>query len=218
MIRVAVVDDEALVRVGLRTILESADDIGVVVESGSEGAVSAVLSHRVDVLLLDIRMPGVDGMSVLRHIVAAPGAPVVAMLTGFGLDEYVEEALRTGATGFLLKNSGPEELIQAVRTLARGGPVLAPEAATTVIAGYLAGGDGDAARRVGRLSGRELEVLAQVGAGCTNRDIAARMQLAHGTVKDHVSAILAKLGGLNRVQAAVLAERAKLLRPERTGR
>ncbi|MGE7386482.1 response regulator [Streptomyces sp. NPDC004126] len=216
MIRVAVVDDEPVVRAGLRLILDSADDIRVVAEAGGVGAVESVRSHRVDVLLLDIRMPGVDGMSVLRRTVGAPGAPVVAMLTSFGLEEYVEEALRAGAAGFLMKNSSPEQLVHAVRTLAAGGRVLAPEAAGPVIEGYLASGhDAEAVGLVGRLSRRELQVLAQVAAGHNNLGIAQRMHLAHGTVKDHVSSVLTKLGGLNRVQAAVVADRAGLLGPGR---
>ncbi|MFK0223697.1 response regulator [Streptomyces vinaceus] len=207
-------DDEPLVRAGLRLILDSADDISVVAEAGGVDAVESLRSHRVDVLLLDIRMPGVDGMSVLRQIVGAPAAPVVAMLTSFGLEEHVAEALREGAAGFLMKNSSPQQLIDAVRTLAAGCRVLAPEATGPVIEGYLASGDdAEAVRLVHRLSGRELQVLAQVAAGLSNLDIAKRMHLAHGTVKDHVSSVLTKLGGLNRVQAAVVAERAGLLRP-----
>ncbi|MEV6584034.1 response regulator transcription factor [Streptomyces sp. NPDC051582] len=214
MIRVAVVDDEPLVRTGLRVILESADDINVVLASASVGAVENIRSSGVDVLLLDIRMPVFDGMAVLRRIVHGPTPPAVAMLTGFGLEEYVEEALRAGAAGFLMKTAAPEQLIHAVRTLAAGGRVLVPEATGPVIAGYLASGpDSEAARRVRLLSPRELQVLAQLGAGHNNRDIATRLHLAHGTVKDHVSSILAKLGGLNRVQAAVVADRARLLRP-----
>ncbi|MEV6584039.1 response regulator transcription factor [Streptomyces sp. NPDC051582] len=218
MIRVAVVDDEPLVRTGLQVILESAEDINVVLACGGAGAVASIRSHDVDVLLLDIRMPVVDGMSVLRHVVGAAAAPAVAMLTSFGLEEHVDEALRAGAAGFLMKNSSPEQLVAAVRTLAAGGRVLAPEATGPVISGYLAAEpDSEAARRVGLLSERELQVLAELGTGRSNRDIADRLHLAHGTVKDHVSSILAKLGGLNRVQAAVVADRARLLRPRRAG-
>ncbi|MFG3281562.1 response regulator [Streptomyces sp. NPDC048111] len=218
MIRVAVVDDEPLVRTGLRVILDSADDMTVVVESGAAGALEAVTSRPVDVLLLDIRMPEADGISLLRQITERPDAPVVAMLTSFGRDTYVDEALRAGAAGFLLKNAAPQQLVLSVRSLAAGRRVLAPEATSQVIAGYLASGqDREEARRMGTLSAREREVLTHVGHGRTNSDIARRMHLSPGTVKDHVSAILAKLGGLNRVQAAVLADRAQLLR-SRPGR
>ncbi|MFD7031383.1 response regulator [Streptomyces sp. NPDC059917] len=211
MIRVAVVDDEPLVRTGLRVILNSADDLTVVVDCTGAGAVELVRTRRVDVVLLDVRMPVVDGPSVLRELKRLPDPPVVAMLTTFDSDDYVDTALRSGAAGYLMKNSTPEHLIQAVRTLADGGQVLAPEAAKRVIAGYLAAGrDDGAARRVRALSERERQVLGLLGTGLSNRGIAERLHLAHGTVKDHVSSVLAKLGGLNRVQAAVVADRANL--------
>ncbi|WP_315903500.1 response regulator transcription factor [Streptomyces violarus] len=212
VIRVAVVDDEPLVRAGLRVILGSAKDITVVADCGGASAVEAVRSGRVDVLLLDIRMPVLDGPSVLRQVVGLPKAPAVAMLTTFDAREHVDEVLRLGAAGFLMKNTPPEQLIEAVRALAAGRRVLAPEAVGQVIDGYLlAGRDEEAVRRVRALTGREREVLALVGAGLSNRAIAGRLHLAHGTVKDHVSAVLAKLGGLNRVQAAVVADRADLV-------
>ncbi|MFG2623240.1 response regulator [Streptomyces sp. NPDC048507] len=218
MIRVAVIDDEPLVSMGLKVILESVDDISVVVASQGPGAIHALGSHRVDVLLLDIRMPGTDGLSLLRQLADKPGGPVVAMLTGFGLDEYVKEALHGGAAGFLMKNSAPEQLIHAVRTLAAGGRVLAPEATTPVIEAFLsAKTDDEASLRLAELTTRERQVLALVSTGLNNRVIAERMRLAHGTVKDHVSSILAKLGGLNRVQAAVVADRAGLLHPGQDG-
>ncbi|MFC9505671.1 response regulator [Streptomyces sp. NPDC057002] len=212
MIRVAVVDDEPLVRAGLRVILGSAEDITVVADCGGASAVEAVRSGRVDVLLLDIRMPVLDGPAVLRQVVGLPKAPAVAMLTTFDAREHVDEALRLGAAGFLMKNTAPDQLIEAVRALAAGRRVLAPEAVGQVIDGYLlAGRDEEAVRQVRALTGREREVLALVGAGLSNRAIAGRLHLAHSTVKDHVSAVLAKLGGLNRVQAAVVADRADLV-------
>ncbi|MGW6546044.1 response regulator [Streptomyces massasporeus] len=212
MIRVAVVDDEPLVRTGLRVILGSAHDITVVADCAGVGAVEAVRDGRVDVLLLDIRMPVVDGPAVLRQVAALPRPPAVAMLTTFDAREHVDEALRLGAAGFLMKNTAPEQLIDAVRALAAGRRVLAPEAVGQVIDGYLLSGrDEDAVRRVRGLTDRERQVLALVGAGLSNRAIADRLHLAHGTVKDHVSAVLAKLGGLNRVQAAVVADRADLV-------
>ncbi|MFD8947910.1 response regulator [Streptomyces xanthophaeus] len=212
MIRVAVVDDEQLVRSGLQLILGSAGDIDVVVGCGGGEALEAVRVHRPDVLLLDIRMPDVDGLTVLRQVAALPSAPVVAMLTTFGAGEYMDETLRAGAAGLLMKNTAPEQLVHAVRVLATGGKILAPEAAEAVIRGYLASGrEGDAARRVECLTERERQVLALVGEGLSNRDIARRLSLSHGTVKDHVSSLLAKLGGLNRVQAAVVADRAGMI-------
>lgn len=210
--RVAVVDDEQLVRSGLRLILCSAGDIDVVADCGGAQAVEAVRDHRPDVLLLDIRMPDVDGLTVLRRVTALSPAPVVAMLTTFDAGQYVDEALRAGAAGFLMKNTAPEQLVHAVRVLAAGGKFLAPEAADAVIGGYLASGrESDAARRVAALTDRERQVLALVGVGLSNHGIAHELRLSHGTVKDHVSSVLSKLGGVNRVQAAVVADRAGLM-------
>ncbi|MBO8195547.1 response regulator transcription factor [Streptomyces oryzae] len=215
MIRVVVVDDEELVRSGLRLILGTAPDIEVAADCGGGAAVATVLAHRPDVLLLDIRMPDVDGLTVLRELHARtdlPDAPHTAMLTTFDAEEYLGAALHAGAAGFLLKDTAPEQLVHAVRVLADGGRVLAPRVTPTVIGGYLGGrAYGNAERRVASLTDRERQVLALVGAGLSNVEIARRLHLAHGTVKDHVSALLAKLGGLNRVQAAVLADRAGLV-------
>ncbi|MGW6721069.1 response regulator [Streptomyces sp. NPDC054995] len=214
MIRVVVVDDEPLVRSGLRAILGSAADIDVVADCGGGDAAGAVARHRPDVLLLDIRMPDVDGLTVLTRVAAMAPAPAVAMLTTFDAGEYVETALRAGAAGFLMKNSSPEQLIHAVRVLAGGGRILAAEATAPVIGAYLASAaPRDAARRVEALTERERQVLALVSHGLSNRDIAGRLHLAHGTVKDHVSSVLAKLGGVNRVQAAVVADRAGMTDP-----
>ncbi|MEU3193589.1 response regulator transcription factor [Streptomyces sp. NPDC006992] len=227
MIRVMVVDDEELVRSGLRLVLGTAPDIEVVAVCGGGAAVATVLAHRPDVLLLDIRMPDVDGLTVLRRLHADPDAeaPRTAMLTTFDAEEYLGAALHAGAAGFLLKDTAPEQLVHAVRVLADGGRVLAPGVTSTVIGGYLGGRHGtDAEHRAARLTCRERQVLALVGEGLSNSGVAQRLNLAHGTVKDHVSALLAKLGGLNRVQAAVLADRAGLVgclsaeRPERTER
>lgn len=212
MIRVAVVDDEQLVRSGLKLILGAAPDIDVVACCDGVDAVDRVREVRPDVLLLDIRMPEIDGLTVLRRVGVLTPPPAVAMLTTFDAGHYVDDALRSGAAGLLMKNTAPEQLVHAVRVLAAGGRILAPEAVGPVVEGYLAGGrDAGAAARTGALTDREGQVLALVGAGLSNREIARELRLSHGTVKDHVSAVLFKLGGVNRVQAAVLADRAGLI-------
>lgn len=213
MIRVMVVDDEALVRSGFRLILNAADDIDVVATTTGAEAVDAVRRERPDVVLLDIRMPDVDGLTVLGRLRALPEPPVVAMLTTFDADEYVLTALRSGAAGFLLKDTEPEQLAQLVRTLAAGGVVMSPKASRAVWQGRpgATAQDDEEVGRVGRLSEREREVLVLVAEGLSNGEIGARIHLSAGTVKDHVSAILTKLRVGSRVQAALLAQRAGLL-------
>ncbi|MEJ1202726.1 MULTISPECIES: response regulator transcription factor [unclassified Streptomyces] len=216
MIRVMVVDDEALIRTGFQHILEAADDIEVVAAVTGGQAVRTAQERRPAVVLLDIRMPDVDGLTVLAGLRGLPHPPVVAMLTTFDMDEYVAAALRSGAVGFLLKDTDPEQLPSLVRTLADGGTVLSSQVTRTVVDGYLnAGPRQDDIRRLDRLTERERAVLAAASEGLTNADIAARMHLSTGTVKDHVSAILAKLEVGSRVQAALLAERAGFLKPPR---
>lgn len=213
MIRVVVVDDEALIRSGFELILRAAGDIDVVATATGTDAVREIGLHRPDVVLLDIRMPDVDGLTILRQVRDMADPPVVAMLTTFDADEYIAAALRSGAAGFLLKDTDPEQLAQLVRTLASGGVVLSPKVTRAVVDGYLdAGAGSDAADRVARLTDRERAVLVLVSAGLSNADIGARVHLSVGTVKDHVSAILTKLRVGSRVQAALLAQRAGLLR------
>ncbi|MGK5531766.1 response regulator [Streptomyces sp. URMC 129] len=218
MIRVLVVDDEALIRTGFRLILNAAGGIDVVAAVTGGEALDAVRRHRPDVVLLDVRMPDVDGLTVLAGIRALESPPVVAMLTTFDTDEYIAAALRAGASGFLLKDTDPEEIGAMVRTLAEGGTVLSAKVIRTVVDGYLDAGrdavEADAARRVARLTGRERHVLTLLATGLSNAEIGARLHLGVGTVKDHVSAILGKLDAGGRVQAALLAERAGLLRPD----
>ncbi|SFR25999.1 DNA-binding response regulator, NarL/FixJ family, contains REC and HTH domains [Lentzea waywayandensis] len=212
MVRVIVVDDEELVRSGFRLILRAAGDIEVVATVTGAQAVKEVSLHRPDVVLLDIRMPDVDGLTILRQLRGFPNPPVVAMLTTFDSDEYIATALRSGAAGFLLKDTAPDQLAQFVRTLAAGGVVLSPKVTRTVVDGYLGSGAGSPeAARVERLTERERAVLVLVAEGLSNADIAVRIHISVGTVKDHVSAVLAKLGVGTRVQAALLAQRAGLL-------
>jgi DNA-binding NarL/FixJ family response regulator len=213
VIRVVVVDDEALVRSGFGLILGASEDIEVAATASGGDAVETVRRERPDVVLLDIRMPDVDGLTVLRELRTMPDAPVVAMLTTFDADEYILTALHSGAAGFLLKDTEPEQLAHLVRTLAAGGVVLSPKASRTLLRGHLgkeAAVDEDAAR-VRLLTARERDVLVLVAGGLSNADIGARIHLGAGTVKDHVSAILTKLRVTSRVQAALLAQRAGLL-------
>ncbi|WP_265865018.1 response regulator transcription factor [Streptomyces sp. SKN60] len=213
MIRVVVVDDEALVRSGFRMILNASDGIEVVATAEGAQAADVVRRESPDVVLLDIRMPDVDGLTVLRQIQELPAPPHVAMLTTFDTDEYILTALRSGASGFLLKDTEPEQLAQLVRTLAAGGVVMSPKASRALLRGHPGAGapqDADVAR-VGLLSDRERDVLVLVAEGLSNADIGTRIHLSAGTVKDHVSSILTKLRVTSRVQAALLAERAGLL-------
>ncbi|MGX1772898.1 response regulator [Nocardia brasiliensis] len=214
MIRVVVVDDEALVRSGFELILNAAADIEVVATATGSAAVAAVERERPDVVLLDIRMPDLDGLAVLRLLRALPEAPVVAMLTTFDTDEYILSALRSGAAGFVLKDTEPEQLAQLTRTLAAGGVVLSPKASAALLRNAepatTAEFDAEAAR-VERLTERERAVLVELAAGLSNAEIGQQIHLSVGTVKDHVSAIFTKLRVSSRVQAALLAQRAGLL-------
>ncbi|NEA98581.1 response regulator transcription factor [Streptomyces sp. SID13726] len=208
-----VVDDEALVRSGFKLILSAADDIEVVATTVGAEAVETVRLEAPDVVLLDIRMPDVDGLTVLRQLRALPEPPVVAMLTTFDADEYILTALRSGAAGFLLKDTEPDQLAQLVRTLAAGGVVMSPKASRAVWQSHPGATvvDDEETIRVGRLTEREREVLVLIAEGLSNAEIGTRIHLSAGTVKDHVSAILTKLRVGSRVQAALLAQRAGLL-------
>ncbi|MFC9387539.1 response regulator [Streptomyces venezuelae] len=213
MIRVVVVDDEALVRSGFQMILNASDSIEVVATAEGAQATDVIRRERPDVVLLDIRMPDVDGLTVLRQIQTLPEPPHVAMLTTFDTDEYILTALRSGASGFLLKDTEPEQLAQLVRTLAAGGVVMSPKASRALLRSHPGAGapqDADVSR-VGLLSDRERDVLVLVAEGLSNADIGTRIHLSAGTVKDHVSSILTKLRVSSCVQAALLAERAGLL-------
>ncbi|SHG58395.1 response regulator [Streptoalloteichus hindustanus] len=214
MIKVLLADDEDLVRSGLRMILRSAGDIEVVAECDDGSmVVDLVRRHRPHVVLLDIRMREADGLAALRRLRELADPPQVAMLTTFDVDEYVSEALRLGASGFLLKDTEPAQLVRAVRDLARGGAVLDPGVASRVLAA-LADEErvAEPARRLlSGLSSREREVLALIGQGMSNAEIGAALHLSEATVKGYVSAVLGKIGAVNRVQAALVAYRGGLI-------
>ncbi|HET6293914.1 MAG TPA: response regulator transcription factor [Kribbella sp.] len=216
MTRLLIVDDEALVRAGLKMILESADDLEVVAEA-DDGADAAemVVRHRPDVVLMDIRMPRLDGLAATREVQALRDPPKVVVLTTFDLDDYVFRALQAGASGFLLKDTPPRELVQAVRVVAAGDAMLSP-AVTKRLIGHFAADSRTDRQRVARerlttLTEREREVLAAVAGGLSNADIGKRLFMSEATVKAHVSRVLVKLDATNRVQVAILAHDAGLL-------
>lgn len=213
-IRVLLADDEAMVRAGIRAILATDHGIDVIAEaSDGRHAVDLARAHRPDVALLDIRMPELDGLAAAAQITTAAPATSVIMLTTFGIDEYITQALAGGAAGFLLKASDPRELITAVHAVASGAAFLSPAIAHRVINNYQHAGPGratDARRRIDGLTERERDVLTLLGTGHTNAEIARTLYLVEGTVKAHVSSILIKLDARNRVQAAVLAYQAGL--------
>ena len=216
MIRVLIADDQALVRTGFRVILDAETDLEVVGEAGDgREAIEAAAVRHPDVVLMDIRMPNVDGIEATRLLTAAgPRAPRVLMLTTFDLDAYVYEALRAGASGFLLKDAGADELLHAVRVVAAGEALLSPSITRRLIADY--------ARRppaserpaaLAELTPRELEVLRLVARGLSNGAIAAELVLGEATVKTHVARIFQKLGLHDRAQAVVLAYETGLVSP-----
>jgi DNA-binding NarL/FixJ family response regulator len=214
-VRVIVVDDEPMVCAHLRTILGSADDLEVVGEAhDGAAAVEAVLRNRPDVVLMDLRMPGVDGLTAIERIRSLHDPPAVVALTTFDADQYVLRALRAGAAGFLVKSTPPEDLIRLVRVAADGNTVLSPAAARRLVA---ASADQQSARQraqelVESLTEREAEVLACLGEGLSNAQIAARLYLSEATVKSYVSRMLDKLGCANRTQAGLLAHDAGIVK------
>ena len=207
-IRVLVVDDQELVRSGFCVILETADGITVVGEAANgEAALSAAVAHHPDVVLMDIRMPGMDGLEATRRLARGPAAPKVVMLTTFDLDEYVYEALRAGASGFLLKDSPRADLVSAVRAAAAGNALLAPSVTRRLIEAFARRPPATtpSPTRLASLTAREREVLVLLARGGSNTEIAAALFVSEATVKTHVGNLLAKLGLRDRVQAVILA-------------
>lgn len=207
-LKVMVVDDQALVRTGFRLILESESDIAVVGEAADGGrAVELALELRPDVVVMDIRMPEMDGIEATRRILARDSEIRVLVLTTFDLDEYVYEALKTGASGFLLKDSPPEQLIAAVRTVAAGESLLAPSITKRLIEQYVRrpAAIGHRVVSLDQLTPREVDVLERVGRGHTNSEIARDLVVSEATVKTHVAHIFDKLDLRDRAQAVVVA-------------
>lgn len=219
MTTVLIVDDQPLQRYGFHLLLDSVPETDVVGEAahGAE-AVRKAAELRPDVVLMDVRMPGMDGIEATRRIVAAGGRSRVLVLTTFDLDEYVHAAIRAGASGFLLKDARPEELLAGIRAVASGDAVIAPALTRRLLdefAQYVPAQRGDAAEdpRLGSLTDREREILVAVGKGWTNGEIAARFVLSESTVKTHVGRVLAKIGARDRIQAVIFAYDHGLARP-----
>jgi DNA-binding NarL/FixJ family response regulator len=208
MIRVVVADDQEMVRAGFRLLLERVDDIEVVAEAedGAQ-AVAEVARLRPDIVLMDIRMPGLDGLAATEQVLAQTPGTRVIVLTTFDVDEYVFSALRIGASGFLLKSSPAERLVGAIRLVADGDAMLDPAVTSRVIEKFASQHVPEAAStpELERLTERELEVLTQVAKGLSNAEVAAALFITEATVKTHVARLLAKLGLRDRVQAVVYA-------------
>lgn len=221
-VRLVLADDEQLVRSGLRLILEAEDDIEVVGEAG-DGAEAVALTRRLDpdVVLMDVQIPGMNGIEATREIVALgrEDSSRVVILTTFDLDEYVWEALRAGASGFLLKRTPAEDLVAGIRVVAAGEALLAPSVTQRLIETFRARPEAAPARDLSELddlTGREREVLGLVARGMANGEIAAHLFLSEGTVKTHVKRIFSKLGLHDRTQAVILAYEVGLVRPGET--
>lgn len=217
MIRVLLADDQPLLRMGFRMVLEAHDGL-VVVGEAANGAesVAAATDLAPDVIVMDVRMPGLDGIEATRQIVAARPDTRVLILTTFDIDEYAVDGLKAGASGFLLKDVPPSELVAAIHTVAAGDSVVAPAMTRRLLDRFVRGGtDPEIDRaRLGVLSAREQEVLEQIGLGRTNQEIAEQLSLAEATVKTHVSRILGKLELRDRVQAVIFAYQTRLVRPQ----
>jgi len=216
VIKLIVADDHALARGGLKAMLGAEDDLEVVGEAADGGeAVDLALKLRPDVVVMDIRMPKVDGIEATRRLRAHNGAPNVLVLTTFDLDEYVYEALRAGAGGFMLKDAAPSQLAEAVRTVAAGESLLAPAVTRRLVERFVRRPPADAVREqeFADLTDRELEVLTLIARGLSNAEIGEQLFLSEATVKTHVTRILSKLGLRDRVQAVVRAYESGLVEP-----
>jgi DNA-binding NarL/FixJ family response regulator len=215
-VRVVIADDQGMVRSGFTTLLNSEPDIEVVGEAvNGQEAITRATQLRPDVILMDVRMPVLDGLQATREITAMDGGPRVLVLTTFDLDDYVYQALRWGASGFLLKDASARELADAVRVVAAGDALLSPSVTRRLIAEFARMGAprGPSRKTLKDLTERETEVLALVARGMSNAEIAARLVVAEQTVKTHVSRILMKLGLRDRTQAVVLAYETGLVQP-----
>ncbi|MDA8370842.1 MAG: response regulator transcription factor [Nocardiopsaceae bacterium] len=216
-IRVAIADDQALVRMGLRVLIEAEDDLELAGEAADgREAVESALRERPDVILMDVRMPVLDGIAALREIVAddrLSGTRVV-VLTTFELDEYVFDSLRAGASGFLIKDSDPAEMLRAIRLAAAGESLLSPSVTRRVISTFVSSSPADGGPRpeLKELTEREREVLALVGEGLSNAEIAERLVVSPATARTHVSRAMVKLHARDRAQLVVIAYRARLVR------
>jgi DNA-binding NarL/FixJ family response regulator len=215
-VRVVIADDQGMVRSGFTTLLNSEPDIEVIGEAvNGQEAIARAAQLRPDVMLMDVRMPVLDGLQATREITAMPGAPKVLVLTTFDLDDYVYQALRWGASGFLLKDASAQELAAAVRIVAAGDALLSPGVTRRLIAEFarLGAPRGPSRDSLDGLTERECEVLALVARGLSNAEIAGRLVVAEQTIKTHVSRILMKLGLRDRTQAVVLAYETGLVQP-----
>ncbi|MBM7791377.1 response regulator [Tenggerimyces flavus] len=217
-IRVFLVDDQVLVRAGFRMVVNSQEDMTVVGEAGDGGeAIEKLLATRADVVLMDVRMPRMDGVEATRHVRTLPDpTPRVVVLTTFDLDEYVFSAIKAGASGFLLKDAPPENLLSAIRSVHSGDSVVAPSTTKRLLerfSPFLPDQQPAVDDRIGSLTDREREVLLEVARGLSNSEIAAKLYLSEATVKTHVGRILAKLSLRDRVQLVVFAYETGLVRP-----
>jgi DNA-binding NarL/FixJ family response regulator len=216
MIRVALVDDDRLIREGLRMIVANEADLEVVGQGGNgREAIALVGEQEIDVMLMDIRMPAMDGIEATRQIVELEGAPRIIILTTFELDEYVFEALRAGASGFLLKRIPPDQLLEGIRVVAAGEALLSPSVTRRLIEAFTrkapVRADPAQSRRVSGLTPRELEVLVGIGRGLSNQELAEQLFIADNTVKTHVKRVFTKIGARDRAQAVVIAYQAGLV-------
>jgi DNA-binding NarL/FixJ family response regulator len=219
MTRVVIADDQALLRDGFRSILDREPDLDVVAEAGDGvEALEAAARTSPDVVLMDIRMPRMDGLTATRRLLAGPAPPRVLVLTTYDTDEHLYEALQVGASGFLLKDVRAAQLLHAVRTVAAGDELYAPTVLKRIVSSYVESHTptrDPAASELGRLTPRERDVVVRIAEGLSNREIAERLVLSEATVKTHVNRILTKLGVRDRVQVVVLAYESGLVAAER---